>query len=307
MKILYLEKHMNIGCNYYTDIINYLKKNNKVTIISKRRGLLSKIVDKKYNIIIIGFGITDCGNNAPPPLINDTNTPCFVILNKEYTGLNKKLDWIVKLKPTACFTVHHDFKEFEKKTNIPFHRIMWSANPAVFKDYKENYKYDFFFSGVIRQEQTNDWRTKIYKNLNRLKNYKLKVNARFQSTGYAGKHYSLQEYAKLLACSKICLTTTGPADLVGTRYFEIMAGNRALILCNKMKNPKIYGNMLIDGFNCVMFSTIDEFIEKVTYYLSHEQERIKIVRQAYKYFNETQNWDCRVKELIRAFKNIYLS
>ena len=69
-----------------------------------------------------------------------------------------------------------------------------------------------------------------------------------------------------------------------------------------MKNAEIYGDMLIDGFNCIMFSTIDEFIEKVTYYLSHEQERIKIVRQAYKYFNETQNWDCRVKELIRKCK-----
>ena len=105
MNILYLETNLRSKCSYYSDIVKFLQKKNKVTITSKYIGLLSKIIDKKYDIIIIGFGLTDCGNNAPPPLINDTNTPCFVILNKEYTGLKQKLDWIVKLKPTACFTV----------------------------------------------------------------------------------------------------------------------------------------------------------------------------------------------------------
>ena len=47
-------------------------------------------------------------------------------------------------------------------------------------------------------------------------------------------NYSNINYAKELAKSKIGLITTGPADLVGTRYFEIMAGNRCLILCNRM-------------------------------------------------------------------------
>ena len=41
---------------------------------------------------------------------------------------------------------------------------------------------------------------------------------------------SQDTYAKHLNNSKIVVTTTGPADLVGTRFFEIMATNKALIM-----------------------------------------------------------------------------
>ena len=87
------------------------------------------------------------------------------------------------------------------------------------------------------------------------------------------------------------------ADLVGTRYFEIMAGNRCLILCNRMSN-NIYNKIVIDGFNCIMFDNEDDFIEKCKYYIIHEEERIKIVNQAYKYFLEKHTWDHKVKELL---------
>ena len=305
MKILYSETTKKCSCNYYTDIIKYLSKYHNVKIILGRYNKLSDMVNKsKFNpdIVILGFTHLDCGDrNVPPNIINNINIPCYIILNKEYTILDKKLNWIKNINPKKAFTVHHDYLEFEEKTNIPFERIMWSADTDYFKDYNENYKYDFFFSGVIRKEQTSDWRNIIYNNLNKLSEYKLKINARFQNQNYKGAIFDNKEYAKMIACSKICLTTTGPADLVGTRYFEIMATNKSLIICNKMDNLEIYGDMLKDGFNCVMFSTIEEFIEKIKYYLSNEEERMKIVNNAYQDFLENQTWDVRVKDLIKKF------
>ena len=131
-----------------------------------------------------------------------------------------------------------------------------------------------------------------------MNNLRVKFNANILGDKNMMIIYNNIEYAKELAKTKICLVTTGPADLVGTRYFEIMAGNRSLILCNRM-NDKIYNDIVIDGFNCIMFDDENDFIEKSKYYINHEQERMKIVNQAYKYFLEKHTWNHKVKELIK--------
>jgi len=311
MKILYndtknLEK--NKACNYYSEIVDALNKYNNVTYISQKVGSLKNLSQLKLNnidLIILGFNYTNVGdNNMPALIINDVNIPVVIILNKEYASLRQKLNWISDIKPKAVLTVHHEYKKYQEILKIPVHRIMWSAEYTHYKDYKESYKYDLFFSGVIRPEQTNNWRNIIYKNLHKLNKYKLNINGRFQENGYKGTHLSYIDYAKTLACSKICLSTTGPVDLVGTRYFEIMAGNRGLLICNRMENPEVYKDILIEDLNCIMFSTIDEFIEKVDYYLNHEEERMKIVNQAYKYFMENLTWDkhiIKVNNILRKY------
>ena len=76
------------------------------------------------------------------------------------------------------------------------------------------------------------------------------MNIRSHKNNYAGTIFSDDEYSKHLSSSKICFITTGPADLVGTRYFEVMAANRSLILCNRM-SMDVYEDIMIDGHNCV--------------------------------------------------------
>ena len=173
----------------------------------------------------------------------------------------------------------------------------------IFKTYDNNYKYDLFFSGVIREEQTGDLRNRIYNNIDKLSDYNLLLKvAFFKNNKLTGKLYTFDnvEYAKTINHSKICLVTTGPADLVGTRYFEIAASNKSLILCNRM-SEKIYDNIAIDKFNCVMFDDENDFIEKFKYYIENEKERLNIVNNAYKHFVENLNWDCQIKKLINNF------
>ena len=289
MYILYIVKEYNYY-NYYTDIIKYLKKYAKVDVKLYRNNISLLLDGNNYDKIILGFSMTNTGYDSPPLIKNDTNIPVYIILNKEYSALDKKLHWIKNIKPVKCFSVHHDIDFFQKKTGIPFYRISWSAESKIFRDYGEKYVNDVFFSGVIRKEQKDNIRYKIYKNIHKLRNMKINFNVNIFN-------YSNGKYAKELAKSKIGLITTGPADLVGTRYFEIMAGNRCLILCNRMSN-NIYNKIVIDGFNCIMFDNEDDFIEKCKYYIIHEEERIKIVNQAYKYFLEKHTWDHKVKELL---------
>ena len=87
------------------------------------------------------------------------------------------------------------------------------------------------------------------------------------------------------------------------RYFEVMAANRSLILCNRM-SMDVYEDIMIDGHNCVMFSDEDEFFEKATYYLENEDERMKIVNNAHTHFITTQTWSMsamRIKSITEAY------
>lgn len=61
---------------------------------------------------------------------------------------------------------------------------------------------------------------------------------------------------------------------------------------------EVYGDIAIDKYNCIMFDDEIDFIEKCKYYLEHEDERIKIVNTAYKYFLEKHTWDHKVKHLL---------
>jgi spore maturation protein CgeB len=295
MKILYFDTSSKI-CNYYSDIVNYLKTYSNLNFINSN--IDKEIIKFKPDIIILGFTVTNDKNIKKFNI--KTKIPLYIILNKEYERLNEKLNWIKKIKPKKVFTVHHSFKKYEEICQIPFCKIMWSADHNVFKKYNEDYKHDLFFSGVIRKEQTDNLRNKINNKLDLIKNYNILMKvAVFKNDKLIGKlnTFNLSDYANNIQNSKIALTTTGPGDLVGTRYFEIMASNKALILCNIMP-IEVYEDILIDKFNCVMFGDENDFIEKFKYYIEHEEERMKIVNQAYKYFLEKHTWDHKVKHLL---------
>ena len=299
MKALFCEhpnKPLRGGyCSYYSEIFHALKGEFDIEFKNFIPRKTSEFGD--YDIVFLGFGHTDCSDGKPTSLERDSNHKLFPILNKEYTGLKNKLDWIREMRATAALTVHHDVDKFMSQTSIPFYRIMWSANRNQFKDYGGDYQHDLFFSGVTRPEQSENLRERVLLELDRLNgdlgNF---INARSHRNNYAGTMFTDDEYARHLSNSKLCLVTTGPADLVGTRYFEIFAANRSLILCNRM-DEKVYDDMMIDGVNCVMFSTVDEFYDKANHFLKNEEERMEIVNNAHKIFNKRLTWDTRAYEI----------
>jgi hypothetical protein len=305
MKVLFCEhpnKPLRGGyCSYYSEIFHALKGEFDIEFKNFIPRKTSEFGD--YDVVFLGFGHTDCSDGKPASLERDSNHKLFPILNKEYTGLNNKLDWIREMRATAALTVHHDVDKFMSQTGIPFYRIMWSANKDQFRDYGGDYQHDLFFSGVTRPEQSENLRERVLLELDRLNgdlgNF---INARSHRNNYAGTMFTDDEYARHLSNSKLCLVTTGPADLVGTRYFEIFAANRSLILCNRM-DEKVYDDMIIDGVNCVMFSTVDEFYEKAQYYLDNEEDRMKVVNNAHKIFKEKLTWSHTAKTIEKIVKN----
>ena len=93
--------------------------------------------------------------------------PLVVILNKEYTALAEKMEWIRSHCVAAAFTAHHGAPLYAQQTGVPFHRIWFGVDVSQFAhrawDGPPRYEYDLGFTGVIREDQTANWRRRIWK------------------------------------------------------------------------------------------------------------------------------------------------
>lgn len=90
---------------------------------------------------------------------------------------------------------------------------------------------------------------------------------------------SYQEYLKAIASSKIAVCVRGHGrDTV--RYWEIPSFETLFLV----KDPGIIiPDPFEDGKNCVKFDALDELAEKIRYYLSHDEERIRIAKAGKKH------------------------
>ena len=57
------------------------------------------------------------------------------------------------------------------------------------------------------------------------------------------KALSRKGYARTLAATKVWVSTTGPSELVGTRYYEVLASGTTLLLCNAPASPSVYDGL----------------------------------------------------------------
>tara|TARA_Y100001972_G_C7667883_1_gene338364 strand:- start:5940 stop:6866 length:927 start_codon:yes stop_codon:yes gene_type:complete len=299
INILYIENTKSQSYTYYHELYTSLSKvsnlflynnYNKVGILDVEK--ICNSIKEKIDFVLIGFGWTNCSDNYPDKIKLDKNIKSGIILNKEYTGLEKKLDFIQKNKFDIAFTVHHDFKKYQEKTNVPFYHLPFAANEEIYKDYKIDKINDISFSGIIRSDQTMNWREKIY---NDLENEFWK-NIKHNFSDH--KHDNIYDYAKRLNTSKVWLSTTGPADLVGTRYYEVMLTGTTLLMCNKFD----YLGILKDGFNCVMFDSLSDFKKKLSYYLNNDKERNEIINNAREDALKNHTWKNRSHLVIEKAK-----
>ena len=107
--------------------------------------------------------------------------PLVVLINKEYALMQQKIAWLRQHCVEAALSVHHDVATFQNKSGVPFHRIWFGVDVGLFaqrpslstslfapQSYLPNksheYVYDLGFTGVVRRDQTNNWRYQIWRN-----------------------------------------------------------------------------------------------------------------------------------------------
>lgn len=326
---------------YHQDIINAFKKKANCYLYGlgypkyNKKETIDNVITKspfcksKIDLIVVSTSweiqAPETEEFDPHPKINlsGLDIPKIFFLNKEYKKLNKKLEYAKKNNFDYVFTVHHDCKKWTEQTGLKFIQLPFAADPKRFKDYGMAKKYDFGFTGALHKSYT-DIRYKIKRKL--FTNSEIKSNlgssiwfkknplkAEFKEYKIYWAEWGARnvfggnllpsgiKYAKFLNSFKIFLSTPSAKGIVGTRYFECMA-TKALLFC---PNRDYYKGIFKDRYNCIMFKEdLLDFTEKFKYILANEEERKRIVENAYKDFVIEHTYEKRIEEVLSILKLI---
>lgn len=267
------------------------------------------------DIVVVAFGYFTDEVRAPPALPPFQKAdgggrigaslcgrrPLVVLLNKEYVLLHEKLSWLRQHCVSAVLTMHHNASQFEQHTGIRVHRITFGVNELRFASaISGGDDFDLGFSGTVRGDQTADWRSRIWHHSwRRLHARGLRLFSGFTPThqtsqrGVASLPLSDDQYVSTLQRSRLWLTTTGPSDLVGTRFFEIFATGSTLCICNRLSTAAYTTLGIVDGVHALMFSSLAEF-ESLVYNYSRLPElrdtARAIARNAQRLVHERFTW-----------------
>ena len=112
------------------------------------------------------------------------------------------------------------------------------------------------------------------------------------------------------------LSTTGPVDIVGTRYYEVMLTGTTLLMCNRSnrvwcfdenlnrcdRDVNVYEDLFEEDVHYVAFDSVTELEDKVKFYKDNEDARLKIVKNAYEHAIKHHTWDNRAESFLKAAK-----
>ena len=105
-----------------------------------------------------------------------------------------------------------------------------------------------------------------------------------------------EEYGELQRKTKIYLNTLSPMGLVSPRLFENMA-SRALVLSEESQNyERIFPNECYVSFR----NDLEDFKEKLDFFLLNEKERKKIVDLAFREVMSNHTWEKRITSMLNV-------
>ena len=116
---------------------------------------------------------------------------------------------------------------------------------------------------------------------------------RIKEKGYADYE---KEMPYVFRCSKINLNITSKTITSGIplRVFDILSCGG---FCMTNYQPEI-AEYFVDGEDIVMYSSMEDLVEKVAYYLEHDEEREQIARNGYEKLKRNHDLGMVVKEML---------
>lgn len=319
------------SANYQTDIFQELKKKLKLNCLflddKNYERKLFEFYNNKYDLIIVGhYFLSDFENTSyqKHQKINfkKFKAPIIFFLNKEYVNLTQKIKWINDVMPniilTHSKTFYLKFKNKFKNSRVIY--LQFAANEKIFEAKKDQKKkYDFAFSGILQNQNKlsdqSDIRVAIMKNIFfNFIDIPISKRKKFESLNIYwntiprnhisrkiakifGKYsfLSLKSYSQIQKETKIYLNTLSPSGIISPRYYENFL-SRCLIFSEKSDYLKTF----IDKELIVTFSSLEEFNEKLFYFLEHTDERNAIVENAFNYGKKNHTWSIRIDDLIEG-------
>ena len=235
--------------------------------------------------------------------LDEIDTPVVCMLHKPQNMLKEKLNFCKVNNVDLILDSQSTHKEFQKITGIKTVRSPFTATPRHFFPRAVPKIYDIGFCGALHGDgkiegETRDLRSRAHEKLQE-KDFNVYWNS---SNTLDYRIDSTEEYATKINQCKVWLATTGPVLDVSPRYFEVML-SKTLLMCNKM--PEQYEDYFTDGVNCVMFDNdLNNFNDKLTYYLENDKERNAIIETAYETAVNNYTWKHMALNLIGYIKEI---
>ena len=244
--------------------------------------------------------------------------PLLILQNKMYTPVgwkeivgnrSAKLEWARKTGASAAFTWLTRHREFTKASGVPHHWMPFGVNQHLFGANAGNFArsaqpYDVGFTGASGKDKYPQ-RAALLEALRsmNLSSYfgEWSQTALNRADKRSWKAGTTAEYSAQLARTRIWLSTLGPSNIVGTRYFEVLASGTTLLMCNSPPpGTWVYDGLFQDGVHVVMFHNLDDMKVKVLKYLADEPARQRIVRNAHELTHRIHTWEARARFISRV-------
>ena len=311
MNILYIDHGSAVSDSnmyqYYGDLYRELKELENVHLFEGRLGNINSLLKQalvEFDCIIFGLGYFSQNNSSVYQKIeglDELNIPVVCYLHKPQTLLEEKLQFCKINKVDLLLDSQSTYRRHGEIAETKSIRSWFTATPKLYYPREVEEKYDIGFSGALHGDgkifgPTRDLRVRI-RNLLATTKYNIFWNA---SNTLEYRINSFEEYATKINESKVWLATTGPTEDVSPRYFEVML-SKTLLFCNDM--PEQYDGLFKDGINCVTFKNdLSDFTEKLSYYLENNEEREKIIEEAYDSAINNFTWKHMALKLLGEIK-----
>ena len=246
------------------------------------------------------------------------NMPLLVMQNKMYIpkgwreivgNLTAKLNWVRAAGAAGAFTWLTQHHHFTHRSGVPHHWLPFGVDVEKYSHWRGQFgataqPFDVGFTGASGADKY-PLRSALLQELKQMNVTgffgtwsQTALNKKDPNAWKAGDH---DEYAAQIARARIWLSTTGPSQLVGTRYFEILASGTTLLMCNRPpRGAWVYDGLFEDGKHVVMFDNVADMRAKVLRYLKDESERRRIVLAAHNLTRHIHSWDARAIYITRV-------
>ena len=322
MKIIYFDPRVTNEksglYSYYNGTYSELCNKIDVKTIRSPVNHINEVLNPSDKIDAIVFGLGWFAQESPSFFqkiggLDSTGIPVICNFHKIANDTKSKLNFFEKNKVSTVLMSPGMVEKFKKmKPEVNFHLFPYAAHKESFYDRGKNRKYDLGFSGAKHDaaKTHGDGGTKkgftkekatLRRRMETLVENNLKDLEIFWNCSDApGTLLPEKEYSELLSDSKIWLSTEGPAFEISPRYYEVIL-SKTLLVCNTV--PKEYRHIFQDGKTCVEFKNdLSDFESKIRFYLENEEEREKIVKNAYEKIVEGHTWEKRADHLIELIR-----
>lgn len=251
------------------------------------------------------------------------NIKHILMLNKEYSRLNEKIEEINNYDFDMVFTHLHNCQQLDNANKkVIFMPLAYSpqdSSESRLRELKDR-KYDLFFSGILQnwnfKDKQSDIRKKIQKELFytlfdipfkkkfKYRNYKIYWKPFYKSsiknkisTLLHGKRLNQKNYYKKLADSKFVLHTASPMGIISTRVFEAL-GTGAIGLFSKDSEA---GFLFKKNIDFIEFNGIENLISELskTKDISEIDKLQKIASKGRLNVERNHTWSKRAKFFLK--------